>query len=329
MAYTKFKNFTYFILFYSIVVILLGAWIRISTQGTGCGNTWPLCERINETINVEQTNTWIELFHRVLYIILFIQVAIHFVLSVFKFNKIRRIRIYSFFVLILTLIKGVLNANMLFNNQLKLTDSLFQSFIVGFHQVTTLLITGLLFWMAKHIYYEFRSSNRNSKRNEIPNLKIVTQNQPMSLNHAEIEESHRRIPKFYILLFPLIAITGAWAALSNSTNPSSNSSNTLVYAIEEFSSILTRLRILHPSIAILLGGVISFYLYLQHFIGKDEQQKPKSVFAAILTASGIIFGIITLFMNSPVWMKMFHILFTYLIWIGLLNWAYSYKYKNL
>ena len=38
------KKFSVFVLVYTLVVILFGAYVRISGSGAGCGEHWPTCE---------------------------------------------------------------------------------------------------------------------------------------------------------------------------------------------------------------------------------------------------------------------------------------------
>jgi cytochrome c oxidase assembly protein subunit 15 len=58
-----FNKFCWALVVYTVLVIIWGAWVRISHSGDGCGNKWPLCEGV--FIPDNPTNkTLIEYFHR-------------------------------------------------------------------------------------------------------------------------------------------------------------------------------------------------------------------------------------------------------------------------
>jgi len=61
----KYSQILLGLLFYTLLVILWGAWVRISHSGDGCGDTWPLChgQMIPEA---QQGKTWVEYSHRMM-----------------------------------------------------------------------------------------------------------------------------------------------------------------------------------------------------------------------------------------------------------------------
>src|SRR5690606_35520852 len=59
----RFSNFAWAVLGYTLLVIMYGAWVRITGSGAGCGDHWPTCN--GEVIpRTESTKTWIEYGHR-------------------------------------------------------------------------------------------------------------------------------------------------------------------------------------------------------------------------------------------------------------------------
>ena len=56
-------KYAWFVLAYTIVVILWGAFVRATGSGAGCGSHWPTCN--GDVIpRPESIETWIELSHR-------------------------------------------------------------------------------------------------------------------------------------------------------------------------------------------------------------------------------------------------------------------------
>ena len=65
MTKKNISNLLFAFWLYTIIVILWGAWVRISHSGNGCGDHWPLCG--GEFIPTEATaKTWIEYSHRMM-----------------------------------------------------------------------------------------------------------------------------------------------------------------------------------------------------------------------------------------------------------------------
>ena len=62
---SKISNLLFAFWLFTIVVILWGAWVRISHSGNGCGDHWPLCggEFIPTSANAK---TWVEYTHRMM-----------------------------------------------------------------------------------------------------------------------------------------------------------------------------------------------------------------------------------------------------------------------
>lgn len=59
-----FGTFAWLVFAYNVLVILWGAWVRITGSGAGCGDHWPLCN--GEVVPLSPSvHTVIELTHRV------------------------------------------------------------------------------------------------------------------------------------------------------------------------------------------------------------------------------------------------------------------------
>ena len=52
-------------IYFTILSILWGAWVRISGSGNGCGSSWPLCGGVIIP-EAEHKKTWIEFIHRLM-----------------------------------------------------------------------------------------------------------------------------------------------------------------------------------------------------------------------------------------------------------------------
>src|SRR5437763_309091 len=65
MVRSKFSIFSWVLLFYTLGVILWGAFVRASISGDGCGNNWPMCGPQHGIFpDFSQAKTVIEFVHR-------------------------------------------------------------------------------------------------------------------------------------------------------------------------------------------------------------------------------------------------------------------------
>jgi cytochrome c oxidase assembly protein subunit 15 len=85
---------------------------------------------------------------------------------------------------------------------------------------------------------------------------------------------------------------------------------------------LLRLRLLHPVLATLVGGGIALYFWLRsQNESASADLKQSALQVSLIFVIGVVFGYLTLFSLSPVWMKLVHLLLAHMMWIFLLRWA--------
>src|ERR1700684_2081703 len=59
----RLKKYLVFVIFYNVLVILWGAYVRASGSGAGCGNHWPLCGGAGALVSPD-THKIVEFVHR-------------------------------------------------------------------------------------------------------------------------------------------------------------------------------------------------------------------------------------------------------------------------
>ncbi|MFP5518990.1 MAG: COX15/CtaA family protein [Bdellovibrionia bacterium] len=291
MKKERFSQFALGLLLYTVVVILWGAWVRISHSGDGCGDTWPLChgQLIPEA---EQGKTWVEFSHRITSGIYGIA-ALFFYLFARKLyalgNSTRRFAGWSLFF---TITEAALGAKLVIFGLVASNDTAFRALVMALHQVNSLLLTAAvaLTWLSACYDKPYVISKKS----------------------------------WPALLFILIATTGAWAALAGTLFPSESLWSGLQADFAEGAHFLLRLRVLHPLSAILIGGALiaKFWLHSQKSTVNPQQARVSQQTALGLLVA-IAFGASTLLALSPTWMKVSHLALTHFVWVLLWRWLYS------
>ena len=272
-----FKKYLIFLWFYSILVVVWGAWVRISNSGDGCGESWPLCNNLilPDTSNV---HTLIEFIHRVstgTYGVL-ILVLVLWAFKIFKpKHPVRKITV---FVLSLTILEALIGAMLVMFGLVGENTGFSRLTVMSLHQVVSVLLTGSIM----RTYYTTKLCTRPS-----PWVLVIK------------------------VLFLLIVATGGITALSNTHFPSNSIIEGFLSDIDRSSHILLRIRVIHPIMA------ISFFVAILFMLKKLYKNFEYRIYAKHLTLAlsiGVLVGILTLITLSPTYMKLVHLVVAHAIW---------------
>ncbi len=287
----RIKKFSYFLLFYTLVVILWGAWVRISHSGDGCGDTWPLCK--GQVIpDATQKKTWVEYTHRMMSGLYGILVIYFYFLIKKSFPQNSNQRRFALLTLIFMITEALLGAKLVLFGLVGSNSSLFRTFAMSLHQINSLLLVGAT---AVFIFsYDMISLNVDLKN---------------------FIGSFFKKNKFLLAMI-VVAITGAWAALSTTLFPSQSLIDGFKSDFSNDSHFLLRLRLSHPILALSIIGyfIVKFYRESQ---SSKLSQTLRIVYlqTSIVGATALLFGILTLLLLSPVWMKLSHLALAQFLWI--------------
>jgi hypothetical protein len=109
-----------------------------------------------------------------------------------------------------------------------------------------------------------------------------------------------------LLLFLLVGVSGAIAALGDTLFPVHSLAEGLRQDFDPAASFFLRLRLLHPILAVATGTWLLFYGFLY-----------RRWALMTLVASQIAAGALNLLWLAPIWMQMVHLLLADLVWIAL------------
>lgn len=301
----KFTIYLKYLIVYTLIVILWGAWVRISHSGDGCGDTWPLCKGVLIP-EAERGKTWVEYLHRLTSGIFGIAILVMYLRARKIFSSDHLARRWALLSLIFTISEALLGAKLVLFKLVGTNDSPFRAFAMSLHLINSLALTACIY-----LTYEFSKKDAWIKY-------------PKSL-------SFPLQGRWLILMFWLIGTSGAIAALANTLYPSQSLWEGFVQDFSSESHYLIRLRTYHPLLGVLLGGGLSF---LAKYMGDFNSEKRsydfqmRAYLLSLLGGMGVCLGALTLFSLSPFYLKILHLLVAHLIWLALVAWIQSWIFQS-
>lgn len=285
----RFQNYARFLVAYTLLVILWGAWVRISHSGDGCGDHWPLCQGalIPE---FQQKKTWIEYAHRAMSGVFGIFILCLFLWGRRISQQFRSEKLFRFFLTasaIFTVTEALLGAQLVLKGLVGMDRSFDRSFFMGLHMVNSLCLSGSI----AMVDYLSRSKHRHS-----------FQWKKQSLFAA------------FLLFLLMISSFGSVASLSTTLFPHSDLMESFRQEFSSSKHWILAWRSLHPVFAI-LGGLIFLSLFRWKFSEPDSGKMKELRLLAIVLTAALSIGVLTLLLQSPLVLKLLHLSLAHGIWM--------------
>jgi heme a synthase len=279
---SRFQQATWLYLAYLIGVILLGAWVRISGSGAGCGSHWPLCN--GEVIPVAPSiKTLTEFTHRLTSGLcgLF---AIGLVFWARRINRwVFRAALASLFFV---LMEGFIGA-VLVKKELVVNDtSASRAIVIALHLANTLLLTASTAAMA------------------------LWASRPQ-----EPAPASRLWLALALLALILTNSTGAITALGDTLFPRQPALSGDLFAevtadLSPTQHFLVRLRVMHPMVAVTAASLVGYLLF-------TLAGTPWVIAGRWTLALQVVLGFLNIALSAPAWMQIVHLLNAQILWICL------------
>ena len=287
----RFRPYAWFVLAYTVAVILFGAWVRVTGSGAGCGQHWPTChgEVVHRPASVE---TMIELTHRVtsaadgLLVIALVLGA----RAVFPRSHLgRRASLAS---LVFVILEGLLGA-LLVKLELVANDaSALRALVMSLHLVNTSLLTGSMALTA----YAATPSLAGSP--------------PSTTRHGASPPGLAAWLATGLVATLLVMMAGAVTALGDTVFPVLEGADKLMNLQHDHAAdahFLQRLRIIHPIAAV----VVSLYLIMMALRvaeGRATAATRALAWSTVgLVTIQVIGGVVNIVLSAPGWMQLVHL----------------------
>jgi heme A synthase len=294
MTRKRFAAYAWFVLAFSIAVVLWGAGVRATGSGAGCGDQWPLCNG-GWLPRTAALHTIIEFTHRVTSgptLGLFVIGLIVFAFRVFPRGHI--VRRLSVLAAVFTVTEALIGAALVLLGHVGTNTSPDRAYTLAIHLVNTMV---LLATMALTAWF---AGPRGNERERGPRLPV---------------------PRWLVVCAPLafltISVTGAIAALGDTLFKANSLSHGLRQDLLPAAHIFVRLRVWHPIVAVLLGSFVAAVA----IVVLNRRPAPVGrrlalavVFLTVLQAGA---GAINVLLLAPVWMQIIHLFIADSLWIAI------------
>ncbi len=290
MKLSGFAKFAWFVLFYNVVVVVWGVFLRASKSGDGCGKYWLTCH--GEIIpSAPQLKTLIEFSHRVMSGIDFFLVLALLVIVIRYYKPQRQLRFFAILSFIFIVTEALIGAGLVLTGNVAgaHTDSR-PLWAIG-HLINTFLLLGslsLTAWIA--------GSGKSLTK---PRNGLVYW-------FAGIGTG--------LILF--VGMTGSIAALTNMLFPSESVIAGIVKDFSADSHFLLRIRILHPIGAVAAALFIGFTAARLRETETSGSVRFWSAALMGLVVCQLVFGAVTLLTGGPIVMQLIHLLLADAVWIS-------------
>lgn len=287
------RKYSFFVLIYNVFVILIGAVVRATGSGAGCGSHWPSCK--GQVIPTDpQIETLIEFTHRITSGLTIIFVLILLIWVYRNYEEKSKIRTAARFVFIFIIVEALIGAGLVLFELVGENSSLIRATVIALHLVNTFLLLG-----SNAFLYEWIKDGE-------PRKLLITRNA-------------RQLFILMTILFLVLGASGAITALGDTLFPATSLSEGIK---QDFSgeNFLLQLRVYHPIIAVMIG--LGLYFIYNNFLKKSKNEKLNtySKYLAGLFILQLIFGVVNVLLLAPIWMQIIHLLLADIIWILFVFW---------
>lgn len=290
MKNARLARYAWGVLAYNLLVILWGAWVRVTGSGAGCGSHWPMCngEVIPRTPTAE---TVVEFTHRLTSGLDLVLVAalVVWVFRVFaRGTAERRAAAWSGVFLIL---EALLGAGLVLFELVAGDTSAARAPVMSLHLVNTMM---LLTFLARTAW--LASGGRTGASWRGASLR------PLWLALGGLI---------------LVVITGGIAALGDTLFPATSLAEGLRQDIAAGAHFLVRLRVLHPFVAVAASvGVLAAVAGAAARVRTDRMRLLAGGVGGLVIAQ-LVAGVLNVALLAPGWLQLVHLLLADVVWIGL------------
>ncbi len=285
-----FATYAWCVLLYNLPVVLWGAYVRISFSGDGCGANWPTCngqflpQKMSVPMAIEYTHRFMTGLDTAAVVLLLAWAFLAFP----KHHAVRRHTVISFVFL---LIEALLGAGLVLFRLVAKDQSAGRVWYLSAHMTNTMLLLAALTitaWVASR---------------GVPRIPVRA-------------VPGRLFGALAIVIF--VSITGTITALGDTLFPATSLAAGMQQDFAKVSSLLLRLRVIHPLLAV--AGTVYILWVASSLLRRAQKGSSVAKACAVVIAAVVLqlaAGMLNLALLAPLPMQLIHLLVADLVWISL------------
>ena len=286
---SRFAKYAWFVLAWNLGVILFGAFVRASGSGAGCGSHWPFCN--GEVIpRAARTETLIEFTHRTTSGVALVLILFMFIWAWRLFQKGHPVRSGALLSMVFIVTEALLGAGLVLFELVAENDSVARALSGSFHLVNTfLLLTSLSltgWWASGGSPVQIRGK--------------AAMFWPLALG---------------LLGVLILGMSGAVTALGDTIFPVRSLAEGLQQDFSPSAHFLIRLRILHPTIAILVSAYLILISGMVNLRSSSLLTRNLAKGLTLLIVMQLAAGVTNVFLLAPIWLQLVHLFLSDAVWI--------------
>jgi len=282
-------RFAWTTLYWNVAVVLLGAYVRATGSGAGCGNRWPLCD--GHLVGASNGQTIVEFTHRITSVISLLMVA-GLVIWCWRVTKKGDWARYSV-VLAAALLanEALLGAALVLLKHVGNDQSAGRVLFLCLHFGNTLLLLATLSLTANWLSNGSRSFTLIGKWRYVSSIGLG------------------------LVATMMTGITGAVTALGDTLFPSTSLASSLAQDFRSGTPALLRVRLLHPAVATIAACYVLWVIW-RSSTGRNRFSRS-AIALIILLFVQVGIGMSNVLLLAPVWVQITHLFVADALWISL------------
>jgi heme A synthase len=277
---TRLARYAWFVLVFNVGVILMGATVRATGSGAGCGPSWPTCR--GEAVPELEGAAAVEFTHRV---VSGIALVLVFTLVAWVWRRTPKghpARLGALLSGVAIVGEALIGAAIVLAEWVAHDDSIARAISVPLHLVNTLFLLAAIaltiHWLKGGRGLDFRTRPAIARWVILGGLALV-----------------------------FISASGAVTALADTLFPS----EPFTPELSSEAHFLTRLRIVHPILAI-GAAVIAWWVASKRGLPRSRA----SVAIPILIGVMLLSGVLNIALGVPLWMQLVHLALADALWVA-------------
>ena len=286
----SFRRFAWCVLAYNVGVIAWGALVRATGSGAGCGQHWPTCNG-QVVPRSAAAQTLVEYTHRATSGIALVLVVVLVAWSRRAFPRGHPARSAAALSMLFIVTEALLGAGLVLFGWVAADASAGRGWAMALHLVNTFMLLAALALTAGASAP--RDVSASVPRGTSPALLIVA-----------------------LVATALAGITGAIAALGDTLYPATSFVAGFRQELGAGTSLLLRLRVLHPFVAGAAGLLLVAGVRRAAHVCPEQRVQRAALAVTAFVAIEVVAGAVNVLLLAPVWLQILHLVLADVIWIS-------------